>query len=301
MERIFDLYSAGLERLREWAAEQLSARRRARGRVGALDQGQGARRDAGAAARRVAQPRRRLRLAARPTSSSLMRLLASPLPEAREFGERGAARAAQGDPGVREARRHARPRRRLDRVPARSCASARRRRRRASASTTRARARSRPSVQLLRADGIRGGPDRRVPVRGDRRAGGGAARGGRARWSPTERARLIADLAGPAGEPPAQARPRLRGAALPLRDRLRLRRLPRPPAPPHADLPVAAARLRAGRRRARGGRGRRLRRRLSRGPRGEPRRARPAARRRAWSRRRPTRCRSRTGSGTCST
>ena len=66
----------------------------------------------------------------------LMRLLASPLPEAREFGERALRGAAQGDPRVREAGRHARPRRCLDRLPARGCGSRPRRRRRASASTT---------------------------------------------------------------------------------------------------------------------------------------------------------------------
>ena len=49
----------------------------------------------------------------------VMRLLASPLPEARAFGDMALERAAQGDPELREARRHAGPRRRLDRLPAR--------------------------------------------------------------------------------------------------------------------------------------------------------------------------------------
>ena len=47
-----------------------------------------------------------------------------------------------------------------------------------------------------------------------------------ARLDTSERAPLIADLAGAAHEPPPQARPRMGGAALPLRDRVRLRRVP---------------------------------------------------------------------------
>ena len=52
--------------------------------------------------------------------------------------------------------------------------------------------------------------------------------------------------------------PRLRDAALPLRDRLRLRRVPRPAAPPPAHVPVAAALAASRRRRAGRGRGRGL-------------------------------------------
>ena len=300
MERIFDLYSAGLERMRAWAAEQHPRGDEPRDGVGAVDQGEGARRDARAAARGLAQPRRRVRLGPglRAAAAAAAGLAAAGGARVRRAG---AARAAQGDPGVREARRHARPRRRVDRVPARGARAGlagggalrpRRRSRRRGAAVGAAHARRR----------VRGGPDRRVAVRGERRAGGGAARRGGARSASAERAR--ADRR----RWPARARnrrhrpgPRLGGAALPLRDRLRLRRLPRPAAPPHADLRVAAPRLRAGRRRARGGRGRRLRRRVPRGPRGEPRRVRAAARARASSRRRPTRSRSRTASATCST
>ena len=56
----------------------------------------------------------------------------------------GARRAAQGDPGVREARRHARPRRRLDRVPGAVAGARVARPPGASAFRTTARARSRP-------------------------------------------------------------------------------------------------------------------------------------------------------------
>ena len=58
-----------------------------------------------------------------------------------------------------------------------------------------------------------------------------------------------------AREPAPPSRARLRDAHVPLRDRLRLRRVPRPPAPPAAHLPVAAAV--AGSRRRRPARGRR--------------------------------------------
>ena len=112
-----------------------SARRRAGVRVGAIDQGEGARLDARAAARRVAEPRGRVRL-----GPGVRAAVAAPAGLAAARGARvrraGAARAAQGDPGLREAGRHARPRRCVDRVHGRRCASGRPRRRRASASTT---------------------------------------------------------------------------------------------------------------------------------------------------------------------
>ena len=158
-----------------------------------------------------------------------------------------------------------------------------------------------PSVTAAARRGQRGRPARRAAVRGERRAGGARARGA-SRRSTRERARGAA--ARPrrrAREPPPPPRARLRGAALPLRDRLRLRRLPRPAAPPHADVPVAGAHAAPRRRGAGGGRPRRLRRRL-------PPRARDLARAEyerladaGCTRRRPTPSASATASATCST
>ena len=116
-----------------------------------------------------------------------------------------------------------------------------------------------------------------------------------------ERARALADLVGERRNRRHRPGPRLRGAALPVRDRVRLRRVPRPPAPPHAHRPVAA------------------RCRPTSAP-TCPRRSRPPAaatstparssargpstsgsRARAWPRRRRTRSASATGCATCST
>ncbi len=81
----------------------------------------------------------------------LMRLLGSPLPEAREFGELALDGAAQGDPGVPEAGRHAGSRAAWIEYLAR-CARAPPRRPRASASPTRG-SEEPAAVHLLHADG----------------------------------------------------------------------------------------------------------------------------------------------------
>ena len=106
---------------------------------------------------------------------------------------------------------------------------------------------------------------------------------------------------GRARQPPPPARPRLRGAALPLRDRLRLRRLPRPPAPPDADRPVAAPDPAPRRRRARRGAGGGLRRPLPPRARRVTRRVGAAGRRGPRPRGASTRCRWATASATSST
>ncbi len=83
----------------------------------------------------------------------------------------------------------------------------------------------RPSVRLLHVDGDEDAAARRAAVRGGRRERGGDAhppqrpRPRRARRAPRRPRRR-------AREPPPPPRPRLRGAALPLRDRLGLRRVP---------------------------------------------------------------------------
>src|SRR5581483_9393274 len=94
---------------------------------------------------------------------------------------------------------------------------------------------------------------RRAPVRGvGGGRGGGAARG---RVAAAGRApRAPARARGQPREPAPPAGARLRDSLVPLRDRLRLRRLPRPPAAPAAHMPVAVALARPRRRRsARGG------------------------------------------------
>ena len=100
-----------------------------------------------------------------------------------------------------------------------------------------------PSVRLLHVDGdedallaallfeAAGTSEERTPLRR-----GGPERGGarRAAGRPGGRAR----------EPAPSPGPGLRGRALPLRDRLGLRGVPRPPAPPAADRPVAGTHAR---------------------------------------------------------
>ena len=188
----------------------------------------------------------------------LLRLAASPLPEARAFGEMLLAELEQVIPSF--VARVERPDRGGDWV------EHLRERREA---TERAVARlgldrregdDMPSVELVHVDGTEEdllcaslyesagvAEDRDPPP--DRRAGPDRARGADRRAGRR------------AAQPPPPPRPRLGGGALPLRDRLRLRRLSRPPAPPDAHLPVAAPRPRARRRRPRRGpRGRRRRR-----------------------------------------
>ncbi len=169
----------------------------------------------------------------------LLRLMASPLPEAREYGgmilgelqqvmpsfvarverpDRGGewvevpGAAPRGDRALGLAARPRPPRRRRGHALGRA--------------GPRRRDRGGPARLLhVRVGGDAGDRDPRPA----RRAGPRGARGAPRRHG------------GGAGQPPPPTRPRFRGAALPLRDRLRLRRLPRPPAPPDADLPVAAA------------------------------------------------------------
>ena len=153
----------------------------------------------------------------------VMRLLASPLPEARAFGEMALEELRKVIPAFVK---------RVD-MPDRGgawidylerAARARRRRRRALRPRRRAPERSRPSVRLLRVDGTEEDLLAALPVRGDatcrRRR---CARRSRA-LDADERARAARGAGRRAREPPPQAGPRLRGAALPVRDRLRLRR-----------------------------------------------------------------------------
>ena len=205
-----------------------------------------------------------------------------------------------GDAELRRARRASGSRRRVDRLPRvarRAPASAGRG---GSGSTSR-----RPTGAALghaaAGRGRRGGSAGGAAVRGRRVRPRRRSARRSARSTSDERAAMLADLVGARANRRHRPGPRVRGAALPVRDRLRLRRVPRPPAPPDAHRPVAGADARPRRRRARAGRAGRLRRastaarsRLSsseyerlvdRGPRRRPRR---------------TRCASATGSATSS-
>ena len=118
MERIFDLYSAGLEHMRAWSAEQYPRADEPQAvwersiKAKALDSMRGLLPAASLSHVGVYA-------SGQAYEQLVMRLLASPLPEARDVRRARAAGAAQGDPCIREARRHAGSRRRVDRVPAR--------------------------------------------------------------------------------------------------------------------------------------------------------------------------------------
>ena len=250
---LFDAYSQALPRVRAWVDSTYPGRaRRVRGGAPARGQGQGAGPAARAAARRVAVAHGHLR--ERPGLRA-----ADPAP-ARAPAARGArvrradARGGQGrDPELRRARRAPRPRRRLGRLPERAPRRRAALGRAARAGPRRGAPRRARRSRLVHVDGdedrllaallfeAAGVPEERTL------AAVHALGRGRAR-ADARRARRRAR------EPPPPPGPRLRGAALPLRDRLRLRRVPRPPAPPDAHRPVAAADARPRRRGPRGGR-----------------------------------------------
>ena len=215
----------------------------------------------------------------------ILHLLAHPLPEARALRRGDPRGGAGGHAELRLARRAPRPRRRVGRLPARARRRGAAAGSRASGSTAAAAATAdaaeRPAAARRRRRGRAAG---RAAVRGRRRRRGGRRACAWPRWRGDERAALLGDLVGERGNRRHRPGPRLRGAALPLRDRLRLRRVPRPAAPPHADRAVAGADARPRRRRARGGRRRGLRRRVRRALDGLARRVRAPGRRRARER-----------------
>ena len=165
-------------------------------------------------------------------------------PDARPPARRGARvrrpdarRAPQGDPRVPQARRPPRPRRRLVPVPGRDARGDRRghgevhRGRRAGPPRGRHAHRLRPA---RRGEGGR---------RGDVRVVGPARRPAAVARALDERGRArrgAARLRRRARQPAAQARSRVRTHRLPVRRAVRLRRVPRPPAPPPAHARVAA-------------------------------------------------------------
>ena len=210
-------------------------------------------------------PRRRPRDAARgrrcPTSAStaparrsrqlLLRMRAHPLPEARAYADLMLHELRKVIPSFLRRVDSARSRRRMERLP-------RRHPRGAPAEVVerlfgrRRRAEPAPAVALVDWD-----PDAEdkllaaicyshtAPARAP------AARPGSRRSAPTSAGALLRAYVGDAGQPAPQAGPGLRAHRLPLRRALRLRRVPRPAAPPPAHHRVAAAhpapRLRAAR------------------------------------------------------
>ena len=233
----------------------------------------------------------------------ILHLLAHPLPEARHYGRMILAHDAGRDAELRRARRAPRPRRRVGRATW------------SAASRPRARWVARLGLDREPGDDGHGGPSvTLLHVDGDEdallasllfEAAGVSERQSRASASralgAVERAALLGDLVGERAQPPPPPGPRLRGAALPLRDRLGLRRVPRPAAPPPADRAVAGARPGPRRRRPGGGRGRGRRRRLPPRARRLARRVRAPASGRPRAARRSTRSASATASATCST
>ena len=249
MDFLFESYSEALPRVEAWAAERFPrAGRRAGGGARPLHPREGARPAARAAARGLAVARRDLRLGPG--------VRAAAAPPVRLAAARG-ARLRVHDPGgaegggaeLRRARGAARARRRVDLVPRGARAGRRALGRAARPRPGHPRRGDRPRRAAPVRAGERGGAARRAPVRGRRGVGGRDARG--ASQPPAGRARGDAGRAGRrAREPPPPPRPRLRGAQLPVRGRVRLRRVPRPAAPPAPHRPVADARPGAGRGRA---------------------------------------------------
>ena len=300
MDALFDAYAEALPRVRALGRRDVPARGgRAGGRAPAGRERQGARPPARAAAGRLALAHGHLR--DRPGVRA-----ADPAPDGRPAA--GGARLRPDDPRrdqgddaeLRRARRAAGSRRRVGRL-----SRAPPRRHRALGGAARARppgggAGCRPVGPAAARRRRRGAAAGRLAVRGRRGRRGDDARGRPRAERGRARARARRSRRRPA-QPPPPPGPRLRGAPLPVRGGVRLRRVPRPPAPPDADRPVAGPDARSRRRHPGGGRGRRLRRPLRERARALAHRVRAPRRRRAWSRPRPTRSASATACATCST
>ena len=241
MDRMFDAYSQVLgKRSPSTCGRPSSAtRRRQRLRVPPGHAGQGARRDAAGMLPAASLSNVGIYGTGQAFEALLLRLRAHPLPEARDYGELMLARAAQGDPELPAPGRPRRARRALERLPGRPPASA------PPTSSTRCSRDETPTprrpVTLVDWD-----PDAEDKLLAaicyphsdlpehqllDRVRTLGA----------DERLALRARLRRRAGEPAPQAGPGVRARRLPLRRALRLRRLPRPAAAPHAHDRVAAA------------------------------------------------------------
>ena len=300
MDSLFDAYARGAaDRARVGRRDVPARRRRAGRRAPPRGQRQGLRPAARPAARRLALAHGHLR--DRPGLRA-----ADPAP-ARPPAARGALlrrrdpRRDQGrDAELRRARRAARARRRVGALPRAPARGGRALGRAARARPRRGRRGPARRCGCCTSTATRTGCSPRCCSRPPGRARSARARRSRA-WR-RRRARAAARRPGRrAREPPPPPRPRLRGAALPLRGRLGLRRVPRPPAPPHAHDPVAGPHARPRRRRARRGRRGRRRRPLRPRARALARRSTSGSPRPACATPRPTRSASASASATCST
>ncbi len=179
----------------------------------------------------------------------LLRLHASPLPEARDYGRMILAELTQVMPSfVSRVVIPERGGRWIDYLEERGRA-ADRWAARLGLDSERAREDSRPSVKLL---SVRGSEDDLLAALLFEAAGVSEeeVRAAVRVLPPDERATLLGELVGERENRRHRPRPWLRGAGLPLRGGGRLRGLPRPAAPPHAHDPVAVVHPRPGRRRA---------------------------------------------------
>ena len=169
----------------------------------------------------------------------LMRLHASPLPEARDYGRMILAELTQVMPSfVSRLVKPERGGRWIDYLAERERA-ADRSAARLGLDSERSREESHPSVRLLSAQGSE---DDLLAALLFEHAGVSEdeIRSAVHVLPPDERATLLRELVGERENRRHRPGPGLRGAALPLRDRGRLRGVPGPPAPPHAHGPVAA-------------------------------------------------------------
>ena len=280
MDFLFDAYSRVAAARGGLGGRALPAsRRRARGRPPA----RAARQGASTCCAGCCRPPRSRTSGSSPSGQAyeqlLLRLYASPLPEARDYADMILAELKAVMPSfVARVERPERGGEWISYLSERSQAADRWARRLGLDRTRRDEPHG-PAVRLLSVDGDEDGLLAALLFEAAASSEDEARSAVRA-LPPDERAAMLAELVGERAQPAPPPRARVRGAALPLRGGLRLRRVPRPAAPPHAHRSVADARPRARRRGAGGARAGGRGRPLPRGARALARRARPH--RRGW-------------------